>query len=116
MWDAESGWWQRMKLQERFVFPSENFKGTTHDAVNGLLSQSKLWEGWVTTVPAHGLDHVCEYRDTKRESFKIPIYTMLMHVFNHGTFHRGQLINMLRQHGVTKLPSTDFNYWSRARK
>ena len=29
MWDAESIWWQRMKLDERLVIPSENFKKTT---------------------------------------------------------------------------------------
>ena len=26
---------------------------------------------------------------------------------NHGTYHRGQLITMLRQTGVTNLPATD---------
>ena len=26
-----------------------------------------------------------------------PFIKMLLHVFNHGTYHRGQLINMLRQ-------------------
>ena len=27
MWDAQSIWWQRMKMHERFVRPSDNFKG-----------------------------------------------------------------------------------------
>ena len=41
---------------------------------------------------------------------------MLHHVFNHGTYHRGQLINMLRQLGVEKLPQTDFSVWTRSQK
>src|ERR1044071_7876718 len=36
MWDAESIWWQRMKLHERIIRPSENFNATTRDAVTGL--------------------------------------------------------------------------------
>jgi uncharacterized damage-inducible protein DinB len=31
-----------------------------------------------------------------------------MHVFNHGTYHRGQLVTMLRQVGVTEIPQTDY--------
>ncbi len=30
MLDAESIWWQRMKLQERIVVPSEGFTGNMH--------------------------------------------------------------------------------------
>ncbi|MBN8674809.1 MAG: DinB family protein [Chitinophagales bacterium] len=116
MWDAESIWWQRMKLHERFVRPSDNFNGTTRDVVNGLLSQSKLWEGWVNAASDYSLDHVFEYRDNKREQVKMPIYQMLLHVFNHGTYHRGQLVNMLRQLGVEKIPGTDFALWIRARR
>jgi uncharacterized damage-inducible protein DinB len=112
MWDAESIWWQRMKLHERFVRPSDNFNGTTRDAINGLVSQSKLWEGWIANVSDQMLDHVFQYSNNKKEQLKLPIYQMLMHVFNHGTYHRGQLINMLRQLGIEKLPSTDFSTWS----
>jgi uncharacterized damage-inducible protein DinB len=113
MWDAESVWWQRMKLHERFVRPSDNFKGTTRDVVNGLMSQSKLWEGWVSNVSELMLEHVFEYRNDKKEQIKMPIWQMLTHVFNHGTYHRGQLINMLRQLGIEKLPQTDFSAWCR---
>src|SRR5258706_11521370 len=58
MWDAESIWWQRMKLHERFVRPSDNFKGTTGDVANGLISQSGLWEGWANNVSEPMLGHV----------------------------------------------------------
>ena len=115
MWNAESMWWQRMKLQERVVGPMENFKGTTRDAVTGLLQQSRQWEEWVSNASDLALDHVFQYQNSKKEQFKQPIYQMLMHVFNHGTYHRGQLVNILRQLGIEKLPSTDFILWCRKR-
>ncbi len=33
---------------------------------------------------------------------------IIMHVMNHGTYHRGQLITMLRMVGFTAVESTDF--------
>ena len=44
------------------------------------------------------------------------IYQMLVHVFNHSTYHRGQLINMLRQLGIEKVPTTDFALWVKNKK
>ena len=34
----------------------------------------------------------------------------LFHVFNHGTYHRGQLVNKLRQSGIEKIPPKDFRF------
>jgi uncharacterized damage-inducible protein DinB len=116
MWDAESGWWQRMKLQEHVIFPGENFNGTMKELATSLLQQSKQWEEWVSTASDLVLDHVFQYKDRKGVQYKMPIYQMVHHVFNHGTYHRGQLINMLRQLGADKLPSTDFSLWVRGKK
>ena len=113
MWDAESIWWQRMKMQERLVVPSENFMGNLDDAANGLLQQSKLWNDWVNNASDLSLEHVFQYYNNKKEYFKQPVYQVIQHVFNHGTYHRGQLVNMLRQLGVEKIPATDFIVWCR---
>ena len=116
MWDAESIWWQRMKLQEMIFPPSEKFKGSTLDVGTSLLHQDSLWKAWVDNASLAALDHVFQYQNTKREQFKQPIFQMLLHLFNHNTYHRGQLITMLRQVGVQKLPATDFIVWSRSKR
>ncbi len=116
MWDAESIWWQRMKLNERITRPSEIFQGDTRELVNSLVQQSKQWEEWVSNASELSLTHVFQYYTTKRELFKQPIFQMLTHVFNHGTYHRGQLINMLRQLGADKLPVTDLIVFSRSKR
>ena len=113
MWDAESIWWQRMKLQERIISPSENFTGSMQELANGYLNQNRQWEEWVSNASDLSLEHVFQYYTNKKELFKQPVCQMILHVFNHGTYHRGQLINMLRQLGVEKLPQTDFIVWSR---
>ena len=105
-----------MKLQERIIFPNEHFKGDMNEMAAGLLQQSKQWEEWVSNTSDLMLEHVFQYNNVKGEQFKMPIYQMLHHVFNHSTFHRGQLINMLRQLGIDKVPQTDFSLWVRSKK
>ena len=113
MWDAESAWWQRMKMHERIIIPSENFNGSMKDVSNGLLAQSNQWKDWIDNASEMALEHVFQYYNTKREMFKQPVFQVILHVFNHDNYHRGQLVNMLRQLGIEKIPPTDFIVWSR---
>jgi uncharacterized damage-inducible protein DinB len=115
LWDAEAIWWQRLRLSEKLVIPSAEFSGALPEACAGLLAQSRQWQEWVGAAQEHMLLHEFSYQNTKREKFKQPVHQVLLHVFNHGTYHRGQLITMLRQLGVEKLPQTDYIAWSRRR-
>lgn len=115
LWDAESVWWQRMKLLENIVAPSSTFQGNFRDAAYGLMQQSRNWQNWIVHANEHVFDHEFIYQTSKKEKFKQPVYQVVMHVFNHGTYHRGQLVNMLRQLDVSNIPQTDFIVWSRKR-
>ncbi len=116
MYDAESIWWQRLKLQEHVRIPSHSFNGDMKELGQLTLLQNRQWKDWISMAGEHMLQHEFKYQNSKRESFKQPIYQMLFHLFNHGTYHRGQLVNMLRQLGVTKIPQTDFIVFSRRKK
>ena len=116
VWNAENIWWQRMKLQERIIGPAESFKADMKDLSNQLLQQDRQWNEWIVNAQEHMLQHVFQYQNIKGEQFKQPVFQMILHVFNHGTYHRGQLVNMLRQLGVEKIPPTDFIVWSRSKK
>ena len=115
MWNAESVWWQRMKLKEQVVEPKDNFKGNLPEAVDEMMQQCRQWKDWVVNSKEHHLDHVFEYRNFSGVQFKQPIFQVLIHLFNHETYHRGQLVTMLRQLGIEKIPQTDFIVWSRKR-
>lgn len=113
MLDAESIWWQRIRLQERVVRPSDSFEGTLKDAVQQIAHLDRQWQEWIGAAQEHTLQHVFLYANSKREQFKQPTFQMLLHLFNHNTYHRGQIVTLLRQLGITKIPPTDFIIWSR---
>jgi uncharacterized damage-inducible protein DinB len=104
-----------MKLLETIIRPSENFTGSLKDISAGLMQQSKQWHQWVLNAQDHMLEHEFIYFTTKKEKFKQAVYQMLLHIFNHGTYHRGQIVTLLRQMEVGNIPPTDFIVWSRKR-
>lgn len=116
MWDAQTAWWQRIKMSERLVLPGETFAGKMTELISGIMHQTVLWDDQVNHSSFAQLEHVCQYQNNKREVIKMPVYQIAFHVFNHDTYHRGQLVNMLRQLEADKIPQLDFSVWTRTRK
>lgn len=113
MWDVESIWWQRIKMAEHIKVPSSNEQLSILEISRGLIQQSAQWHTWLMETNPKIIDHVFAYQNTKKELFKQPVYQALLHLFNHASYTRGQLVNMLRQCGVKKIPPTDYIVWSR---
>ena len=111
--DAESIWWQRLKLQEHVEWPGKSFEGNFKALSQQLIFLSKQWNEWVINANEVNITHVFGYQNSKKEYFKQPVYEMLLHLFNHQTFHRGQIITMMRQNGIEKIPATDFIVFAR---
>jgi uncharacterized damage-inducible protein DinB len=78
-----------------------------------LLSQSKQWYEAIAEANENYFSYVFAYYNSKKEFFKQPVYEMLLHLFNHQTYHRGQIVTMMRQNGISKIPPTDFIVFSR---
>ncbi len=107
LWDVENIWWQRMKLTEVQVWQSDNYNGSLLELTNNLQVQSKQWKEWIDLATDAALEHEFIYRNSKKDQFKQPVYEMLLHLFNHQSYHRGQIITMLRQVGEINIPNTD---------
>ena len=116
MFDASSVWWQRLKMNETVTWPGKDYKGSTSDAINEMLHQDKLWHAWILQANEAALDHVFHYQNSKKEKFRQPAYEMLLHLFNHSTYHRGQIVTTLRLLNIEKIPATDFIVFSRLKK
>ncbi len=115
VWDAESTWFQRMRLHENIVVPSASFDPSLKDACNGWIHQSMEWESLIKSeaFDEEVISSKLVYKNSRGEQFHQPVGEVLLHVFNHGTYHRGQLVSMLHALGITNIPATDFIVWSR---
>lgn len=69
-------------------------------------------DAFLTTLDDGDLTREVHYRDRAGNPHTSSIRHMLMHVVNHATYHRGQLVTLLRQVGAVP-PSTDFIRYTR---
>ena len=69
---------------------------------------------FVRGLTQEDLNGVLEYKTMKFGVYKSPLWQSLQHVANHGTYHRGQVTTMLRQHGAQPIP-TDIMHFYRER-
>lgn len=112
MMEVENVWWERLKLAEHTTLPGW-FSGNFDELSKKLLQSSQQWLDWVSNANEANINHVFAYQNTKKEQFKQPVYEVLLHLFNHETYHRGQIVTMLRQSGTNKILPTDFIAFTR---
>ncbi len=62
---------------------------------------------FVSAVTKEALQTIIAYVNTKGETWRYPLWQMLVHVVNHSTYHRGQITTMLRQLDAEPV-ATDF--------
>lgn len=70
------------------------------------LSQLEELDSAVHELSKDALEATRSFVNSKGDSFRTPVWQILLHVVNHGTGHRGQVNGLLRECGKTPL-STD---------
>jgi len=66
--------------------------------------------GFVDQQSAHALNTPLTVRRNNGELLTLPLGAMMMHVADHGTYHRGQLSTMFKQAGVAPLYTPYFRF------
>ncbi len=114
VWSAEYIWLQRLQLAEHPVWIQGEFNGAFEQACGDWQKVSATFVEFVEKqYDERAFEHVLQFYDRQKASHKMPVYQVLHHVFNHSTYHRGQLVTMLRQAGATDIPGTDFIRFAR---
>jgi uncharacterized damage-inducible protein DinB len=108
---SEDVWLQRVDKRAYTELP-DNFEGSMKSVLEALNLRDQQWESWLELRKEEDLSEMLSYVNMKGIPFRLRLDKILLHVFNHSTYHRGQLVTMLRQHGVTQIPVTDFTFWA----
>lgn len=59
-----------------------------------------------------GLDSVIKYKTSRGDSYANSVKSILFHVINHSTYHRGQIATEFKQNGIEPLV-TDYIFYKR---
>ena len=104
------GWRSRFEGAEVKALP------TAAEVPDVAAARRLVAESYETLVreagrPAEELNQTFTFRSVRGFMVTLPRWAALRHVVNHGTYHRGQIANMMRQVGAAP-PSTDLMLWA----
>ncbi len=113
VWGAETLWLARLNQESPPKISGDKFSGSMGDLAAALESVDRQWVHWFDNKQDSELGQQLHYTNMAGQSYSQPYDILLHHIFNHNTYHNGQLVTMLRASGIDKIPSTDFVTWSR---
>lgn len=113
VWDAQQLWLIRLKGGLTPFWPSEKFTGGKKELLEGLVQSSQDLADFAATVDRNFLDSKITYKNMKGIEYTNGTEEILFHVVNHGTFHRGQFITMMRELGYTSFENMDLSSYFR---
>ena len=104
--DAQHIWLSRMRGISPVDLPSKALDNS--QAIGALHATSSGFEEYVSRKESPFFKEICSYVALDQKTYQEENGNIIMHCMNHSTFHRGQLITMLRQAGLEgEIPSTD---------
>jgi uncharacterized damage-inducible protein DinB len=114
IYGAESVWLERFQGRSPEGLPDVNqFRDVTSLKEKWMELEGRLL-GFVRGLTQEDLNRVLEYKTLKFGVYRNPLWQSMQHVVNHGTYHRGQITTLLRQHGAQPI-LTDLMHYYRER-
>ncbi len=115
-WCAEDIWLQRLMRSDDPIWAAITFEGNFEDACNNWETSSHDLANFIAEQDEVTLAEDLHYADRRGYPYTTPVYEVLHHIFNHATYHRGQLVTLMRTAGATAIPGTDFIGFVRLKK
>ncbi|HXG93338.1 MAG TPA: DinB family protein [Blastocatellia bacterium] len=99
----------KLSEEPREFFPN----GLSLDALEKSIEETQsLWAKYFELLDEAELARVFEYRSLEGPRFRNSIEDVLIQLFGHSLYHRGQIAMLLRSCGAEPA-TTDFVYWTR---
>jgi uncharacterized damage-inducible protein DinB len=108
IWNAENIWLERIKGISLNSWPNRDVNDKNN--LEKFIQTSKLFLEFLEKNHSQKEFPFLEisYSNLKGDVLRNNVYEIVLHCLNHSSYHRGQIVTMLRQLGVTDIPSTDF--------
>ncbi len=108
IWGAEEIWLERLQLVSPSKFLSERFSGTVEDVFAGIVLKSGAFSAYVQDLSDADFQEICTFKLLNGTEDSRSRSKMIHHCMNHSTYHRGQIVTMARNFGLSDPPSTDY--------
>src|SRR5689334_2308112 len=106
---ADAIWYSRI-ADPRYPVPSHDALPSFAFVVEEWPRLQAKWAAWAAAAGDADIARQVPFKSRFIGDAGLPAWQIVMHVVNHGTLHRGQIVGMLRQLGV-KPPATDIMFY-----
>lgn len=104
---AEKVWIDFWKIEPAPVYLSVNFEGTKKDLIDIWEEANMGMKKFIDEYPEDNYMKDVIFSYPRGGEGKMEFWQTVSHIVNHSTYHRGQLVTLLRQVGFTNLSSID---------
>ena len=104
---AQEVWLLRINGQDTSSHTTPWPAYSVQDCRNKFTVLGRAWEAYLAAVTPSESERVFDYKTTQGKPSKARVGDVLVHVFNHGTYHRGQIATALKEAGIDP-PVTDY--------
>ena len=112
VWFASTAWWNRLHYLPAPV-AGDPFHASMKELSAALLTLDEDFVRWVASRDETSITELFTYINFRGKEYTEPANEILMHIFNHSTYHNGQIVTMLHHAGGPSIPATDFIEWFR---
>ncbi|AET69072.1 hypothetical protein Desor_3591 [Desulfosporosinus orientis DSM 765] len=107
---AEELWLSRWRGEQgRTLLKAEDFPDYSTLAEHWYNFQSQM-RGFLESLAEEELQEIISYKNIHGNPYSLELWKQMLHVINHSSFHRGQIVTMLRQL-KKQPPSCDLVYY-----
>jgi uncharacterized damage-inducible protein DinB len=105
--------WYKRTVDPELSMPATVSETPSADVLTGDWQDlQRRWEAWADSLTDADMSRVVSFKMMNGTPAEAPAVHIVLHLVNHATLHRGQVVGMLRQLGV-KPPVTDLIFYLR---
>lgn len=113
---AEHIWLCRLQGKPITSWPKYDQHEYTNNLADAWLQGSRDILAFVEQLTDEQFTQEYEYKDMSGNTHTDVLSNIFMHLFNHSSFHRGQLVTLFRQSGISTIPRSDYIVYARGLK
>lgn len=110
IWATEEYWYSVIAETSEFD-KRDNEKLVTDEILKGLVNRSTHLAEFIKSLSEEELLRTIKIENPWFQC-ELPICDYLLQVVNHGTYHRGQIVTIGRNIGITDASNTDYNFYN----
>lgn len=112
MWATEAWWVKNLRGENpSLTFGQVECRESAAEVMDGLIAQSEELLELVESLTPEQLQQTYRVSIPFTGDFEVPGYRMVPQITNHTTYHRGQVVTIGRNLGITDAPMTDYMYY-----